>query len=234
MSEVELLDNQLTAFAMERIGDAVGFNRKVTNLRIKHSPFGDLGARNLCRGLALNQTLSKLELEYCDIGEHGAEALGQGIATNASWTELSLNGNRLGAKGLVHLARGLADNVTLKSIALQDNGVDLFEKEGMNCLEAFQIMADVLDHNDTFTKLDLLGNVIGDEGGLAVLALYAARADRGLPTLNIRVSHRMSRAIFEDIGKKTKWADAGATKGKKKAGGGKKKGGGGKKQKKKK
>lgn len=223
-SELEFLDNDMTHFAAGRIGGALGFNQKITSLTIKHNLFGDAGVRELCRGLAMNQTLTKLTLDYCDIGPDGAEALGQGAATNASWTELSLNGNHIGSKGLLHLARGLSENVTLKLLSLQDNGIDTFEKE-VNCLDAFKAMGEVLAKNDTLSQLDLLGNVIGDAGGAAVLALYEQRKAQKLPALNIRVSHRMSKALFDSIAKATKWGSGGAAggaKGKKK--GGKKKG----------
>jgi hypothetical protein len=76
--------------------------------------------------------------------------------------------------------------------------------------------------NDTLSKLDLLGNVIGDAGGSAVLALYEQRKLQKLPAINVRVSHRMSKALFDSIAKVTKWGSGesggGATKGKKKGG----------------
>ena len=56
-----------------------------------------------------------------------------------------------------------------------------------------------------------------------MLALHEARKAAKLPTLNVRVSHRMAKEVFDAIGKLTSWGGAGDGGGKGKKKGGKKK-----------
>ncbi len=59
--------------------------------------------------------------------------------------------------------------------------------------------------------------MIGEIGGEGVVALHAARDAQSLPTVSIRVTYRMSEALFEAITAKTTWPiDDGSGAGKKK------------------
>ena len=109
----------------------------------------------------------------------------------------------------MHLARGIAGNVTLKHLELMDNGIDMTGEDRDNCVATLGVFQSSLMTNKTFVRLNLKGNMIGEEGGAAVLALYTARKDAALPTLNIRVTHRLSGATYEAIDKKTSWSVGG-------------------------
>eukprot|EP00040_Diaphanoeca_grandis_P021304 m.113478 g.113478 ORF g.113478 m.113478 type:complete len:358 (+) comp28274_c0_seq1:162-1235(+) len=213
---LEMMDNDLNAFACDSIGAAVGFNKSLKTLAILHNDIGDEGCLSLCKGLSFNQTLDKLHLEYCGIGAEGCEGIGRNIATNGSITAIYLNGNTIEGSGVTHLVRGLASNQTLQRLELQDNAIDIYATSGDDCVSAIEALERHTGFNVTFAYLDLSENIIGDEGGKAVLDLYERRKEAGLTGINILVSPRMRSELFSSINKATKWV---AGDGKSKAGG---------------
>eukprot|EP00038_Savillea_parva_P029137 m.69033 g.69033 ORF g.69033 m.69033 type:complete len:356 (+) comp8557_c0_seq2:3-1070(+) len=228
VEELEFMDNNLTKFAFQRLGEALSFNKTVKKLSFLHNEGADEGTTELCKGLAFNNTIEELHLEFCAVEETGAEALGQFLATNGSVTELYLGGNRIGGGGAVHLARALAVNRSLKRLDLTDNHIDCFAADDEDCCVFLEALQQHAARNGVLTYLDLWDNVIENRGGEAVLALYAARKEAGAPTINIRVAPQMRKEVYDNIQKGTKWASGGG----KAKGGGKKKSG--KKSKKKK
>lgn len=237
LTTIELLDNDLTTAGCMRIGTGLSFNKALTTLKISHNDIGDEGVLALCQGLAFNHVLQNLVLEFCGIGSDAGVALGRTVATSTGLTELLLNGNKVGSVGAIKMMIGIASSKALKRLELRNNHVDSYAPVGENCLALFEEMEALLANNITFAYLDLSDNYIGEEGGQAVLALYAARKEAGLSTVNIKVDARMRAETYAAIAKGTKWAEAsgsgggGKSKAKGSKKGGKKKGGKKKKKK---
>ena len=142
-------------------------------------------------------------------------------------TELNLGGNRVGAAGGVHLARALGVNRSLKRLDLTDNHIDIYSPEDEDCCVFIEALTTHAARNGVFTYLDIFDNVIETRGGEAVVAMYEARKESGAPTINVRVSPRMRKEVYDTIAKGTKWVaggGGGGKSGKKKASGKKKSG----------
>ena len=100
-------------------------------------------------------------------------------------TTLNLNRNQIGDEGGIAIGKALGVNATLKTLDLSFNqlcGLDAFGK-GTYDATGIEALASALEVNATMTDLNLAGNEIGADGGIAIGKALGVNAS--LTTLNL-------------------------------------------------
>lgn len=163
--------------ALVRGIEAAGAGSRLRHLDLTNCRLSDGAAAALGRALAVQGptgSLRTLDLVFNAVGPAGAGRLADGLRSNSCLERLNLHCNLLGAEGAAAIAAGLAGGIggggrpsvsQLRALRLSENGI---ENGGV----AAMLDAGLQD-NTTLTRLELNGNGIGDEGGLA-LARWAA------------------------------------------------------------
>lgn len=139
--------------------------KSLVNLNLDYnSNLGSDGVVALAKGISSNSTLKKLSLRYCGIDEKGGEPLTQIlIAPKIAIICLDLTGNRLGGKGLADMSNGLKANTVIQKLNLSDNHI--LAKD----IDAIKLFSDAITQHKSLTEINLLYNILGVEGGLALV-----------------------------------------------------------------
>ncbi len=143
-------------------------NRTLLTLNLDYNTgLKSAGICALSRGLAMNSVLKNLSLRFCGIDEASGSSISNILSfPKSSLVLLDLEGNLLGGMGVANICcPALATNSTLQTLNLADNNF-IPDDDTIIALESF---GNVLAANKWLTEINMLRNVIGIDGGVALL-----------------------------------------------------------------
>ncbi len=180
---------------------------QITHLQLPENMIDDEMLQILLGGLVQSDRIQHLDLSHNKIGAQGCRSLSAYLRTTKNLTVLNLADNNIRTEGCSYLAIALRQNRSLKEISLRLNrlsdetGKILFEAITENPVIEFinlssnQLAVESAEELATtvlvsskcmsLTKLDLSGNMFGEEGGRA-LALGLERCPRRVVLFDIR------------------------------------------------
>ena len=165
---LEFLECDVTPLGCEFLGNYLNpnCNPSLVTLKLDHNAIGDLGIRNLARGLAMNSVLAHLSLTYCEITEEGARALMEIlIFQSSSLQDLDLQGNSLKNPGVSLIFHAMQINQSLTQLNLADNQ---FGEEEI----VLEKLSKMLASNKNLQTLDLRYNGFYDAGAETIYNMF--------------------------------------------------------------
>jgi Ran GTPase-activating protein (RanGAP) involved in mRNA processing and transport len=137
------------------IGNGLGGNSFLFELRLPYNGIGEDGAVAIAGGLENNKGLKSLSLFDCDIGEEGTTAIGRALTTHPTIQHLDLGLNNLGSAGIVEIANMLAKHPSLLQLHLAC---------GSLTPAGGTAIGQALRTNSTLQELNMSQNCLFDEG----------------------------------------------------------------------
>ena len=140
--------------------------KSLVNLNLDYnSNLGSAGMAAIAKGLCSNTTLKRLSLRYCQLDEEAGDSLCKMLSSpKIAINVLDLTGNRLSGKGLGDMCPGLSVNSTIQKLYLSDNNIMSSEVD----VQGIKQFSNVIKEHKSLTEVNLLYNIIGVEGGLAL------------------------------------------------------------------
>jgi Ran GTPase-activating protein (RanGAP) involved in mRNA processing and transport len=134
---------------------------QLTKLDLSRNRIGAAGAEQLAILLQKRTcNISDLNLSWNSIQKHGVAALGEALQRKfCPLKKLDLAFNQLG-HDTMHIAEALRENTSLEELDISQNHF-----KGESTL----VLAQMLSMNTTLQKLKLSGNLIGEDGGRAIM-----------------------------------------------------------------
>ena len=173
-----------------------GKNRSLHTLHLDgDETVGDLGAKELARGLETNRSLCSLSLSGCAIKAAGAAAIGVALESSRCTIQfISLEANSIGLQGLAKLCGSMARNRSLQSVNIASIGMIQQESD-----EASRALIQLIRENRSITSIDFNLNPISVKGAHALRrALTEAKQD-GSQMRNFAVTTDMTSSDFQSL-----------------------------------
>jgi len=133
-------------------------------------------AEALARALSHNNTVQSIRLGRNAIGFRGSASIARVLKSNATIEYVDMSKNDIGNRGMSEFAEALRENQTLKVLKLSESGIG---DEGLNDLSE-----SVLERTCVLTRLELMGNMFGTAGFIALSKAFQRSMPR-LFTLNL-------------------------------------------------
>lgn len=142
-------------------------NTNVSNLMLNRNPFSEQGGLGLLK-LIEHAKLTLLDISSCEISLRGSHAqphfyrnLHNALIKSQTLRTLILDDNQIGSEGAKNLRKALGHKptISLRSLSIACCGLGASE---------MQQIALGLSENDKLIRINLRGNVIGNEGSIAV------------------------------------------------------------------
>jgi Ran GTPase-activating protein (RanGAP) involved in mRNA processing and transport len=179
LTQLQLPENMIDDEMLQLLLSGLVQSDRIQHLDLSHNKIGAAGCRSLSAFLRITKTLCTLNLCDNNIRTEGCTYLAIAIRQNRSLKELSLRLNRLSDETGKVLFEAITENPVLEYVNLSSNQLATESAE--------QLASTVLISSKclSLVRLDLSGNMFGDEGGRA-LAAGLERCPRRVVLFDIR------------------------------------------------